>query len=432
VLELSTSESYENAVALDVDVDDEGAVTVSPSLLQETYASNVSRSPKTRDLYIRTIFYVVTDGTSDAMVGEPGNNYFDARKVTFTPLPSDIKLEEHYYYLGSCAQDQTYELKNASGLSFYDDPELSVIVPATTDSWHWFRIAGTSSYGESGSIDWDVEKANQTSICPEVGDCEERSGKCVNGDKAWHVIQAEGEANYKITVNVLDMTYKIEAMSALLEYYVVGRQNGWSLDGKTAAMFPESSTSVSYTSYFTGAWDCRVADPTQVANGDWSNYGSETEDGSCTKLIAGTGNCIISPEAGYYTLTVDFAAMTYSWTPASVTASHDTIGLIGMNGDWDHDIYLTQVAGSNDLGENTTHNWYAKDVTITSDCEIKFRANSAWTVNWGPSSEAPTTETAGCFYGAGVQNGGNISVKAGTYNVYFNDITGKFFLILQK
>ena len=52
---------------------------------------------------------------------------------------------------------------------------------------------------------------------------------------------------------------------------------------------------------------------------------------------------------------------------------------------------------------------------------LKFRANHDWAINWGA-----TLNVSDINYGVGVGNGDNISVPAGTYNVFFNDITGNF------
>jgi hypothetical protein len=49
--------------------------------------------------------------------------------------------------------------------------------------------------------------------------------------------------------------------------------------------------------------------------------------------------------------------------------------------------------------------------------EVKFRQDQSWTFNWGASS-FPT--------GIGTQNGPNIPVTAGTYNIYFNRQTGAY------
>ena len=48
---------------------------------------------------------------------------------------------------------------------------------------------------------------------------------------------------------------------------------------------------------------------------------------------------------------------------------------------------------------------------------IKFRANNAWTINWG-NAAFPS--------GTGTQNGANILCAAGTYDVTFNSTTGVY------
>ena len=58
-----------------------------------------------------------------------------------------------------------------------------------------------------------------------------------------------------------------------------------------------------------------------------------------------------------------------------------------------------------------------QSVTFEFDGQLKFAADEGWTYNWG-AEEFP--------YGIGVQNGLNIPVKAGTYDVFFNDLTGHY------
>jgi starch-binding outer membrane protein SusE/F len=55
--------------------------------------------------------------------------------------------------------------------------------------------------------------------------------------------------------------------------------------------------------------------------------------------------------------------------------------------------------------------------TAATDGGIKFRADHAWTVNWG-SASFPS--------GTGTQNGANILCIAGTYDVTFNSTTGEY------
>jgi hypothetical protein len=67
------------------------------------------------------------------------------------------------------------------------------------------------------------------------------------------------------------------------------------------------------------------------------------------------------------------------------------------------------------------HDWVF-DLTIDADSEMKFSADTGWAANWG-SSDFP--------YGTGVSGGANIPATAGTYKVFFNDITGQYNFIAQ-
>jgi starch-binding outer membrane protein SusE/F len=65
-------------------------------------------------------------------------------------------------------------------------------------------------------------------------------------------------------------------------------------------------------------------------------------------------------------------------------------------------------------------NWTLEGITLTTATSgggVKFRANNAWTTNWG-AAEFPS--------GTGVANGPNILCIAGTYDVTFNSDTGVY------
>lgn len=105
-------------------------------------------------------------------------------------------------------------------------------------------------------------------------------------------------------------------------------------------------------------------------------------------------------------------------TAFSVNAQNPTVvSIIGQGvGGWGdvNDIDMTSTDGG--------VTWTITEVTLanadgTSDGGIKFRANHAWTQNWG-ALEFPS--------GTGVQNGPNIQCIVGTYDVTFNSTTGEY------
>ena len=118
-------------------------------------------------------------------------------------------------------------------------------------------------------------------------------------------------------------------------------------------------------------------------------------------------------------VTIDMGTMTYTWTKLDNQAptEYTSVGLIGVNGDWDNDVVMTQV---------TPHNWYV-NTTISTDCGVKFRENKSWDImDWGADVNIGSQA-----YGTGTKGGANITVPAGTYDIYLNDITGQFVFIAQ-
>ena len=89
------------------------------------------------------------------------------------------------------------------------------------------------------------------------------------------------------------------------------------------------------------------------------------------------------------------------------------IGLIGGFTGWGSDVEMLPAESSNN------HVWYVT-YTFDEDTEGKFREIDNWDINWG-SELFPI--------GIGVQNGSNIEIKAGTYVVLFNDISGNYYFI---
>lgn len=332
-----------------------------------------------------------------------------------------------YYYVGAVTTNKTYHLTNGGG-DPYADPVFTGVIPAYDGDWHWFKLAAACAFNADGTFNWDNEE--QYCVGPTLKDDESTEGQCGYGKLSWHLIQSADYVAYRVTVNMLEMTYKIEGISAIPEYYGVGTINGWDANTKTTAMFPTSSNSVTLTTYFTGAWDMRFWPAENFGN--WANgtaigtaiNGDNAPAGSLCWNTANDGN-LASPEAGYYTLDCDLGNMTYKWTKCDnqTPTTYNKIGLVGGNDDWDNDIFLTQVTNNSD--GKPTHLWYALNVNI-DHCSwgVKFRADGSWSVkDWGKGEQG--------FPYAQSNSGDNIPFEPGTYNVYFNDITGHYFFVAQ-
>lgn len=130
-------------------------------------------------------------------------------------------------------------------------------------------------------------------------------------------------------------------------------------------------------------------------------------------------------DPGYYTITLNTATMTLSIEPYSQEVlSFGSITMPGYYNNWLNTLNTMSQVNTN-LGMDN-HDWLADEWTITSDDgyygEVKFCAYDDWTYNWG-STDFP--------YGTGVNGGYNIPAKAGTYKVFFNDITGQYNFIAK-
>lgn len=136
------------------------------------------------------------------------------------------------------------------------------------------------------------------------------------------------------------------------------------------------------------------------ANNAWDvNWG---DDGFPTGT-ATEGGPNIPVFEGDWEITFNATTGVYSFTPVS-------IGIIGTAtaGGWDSD---TDMAASNTAGSV-----WSLDIDLM-DGEAKFRQNDDWAINWGEAT-FPT--------GAGTQDGPNIPVTAGSYNVSLNTATGDY------
>ena len=226
-----------------------------------------------------------------------------------------------------------------------------------------------------------------------------------------------------VTLNV--NPYYIELADAPIElWYLVGEEigsAGWDNGAGSVAtgglipMYPvlgneyDSRTGqgeIEYAGFFHAGKGFKLI----KVPGKWDDQWGQG-DGAFVKNDGGSGNLTVEAD-GYYlirlnTATDELVIEPFEGTPGVYTM----IAMPGGYQGWD--------TGSNVMNGMSTsvenHDWYLMTVTYGEDTELKFAADNDWAVNWG-ATDFP--------YGVGSQNGPNIPVKAGTYNVFFNDILG--------
>jgi len=237
---------------------------------------------------------------------------------------------------------------------------------------------------------------------------------------------AEADVNGAYTVNKSE-TFNLAVLLEIPEmnYWIYGKQNNRKSDEKTLPLMPVTKESQTVTTYFSGKLDTKLL--TDETSGDASQaYGAT---GGNKNTLSGEfsigGGYICPPSAGWYTLTFDFATYTYTFERLEnqEPTEYASVSLIGDFTEGQSDLAMTQVSVSGSAWNS--HCWYAQNVEM-KEGGVKFRANNDWTVNWGTSVNVKQNA-----YGVGTQDGANITVPAGTYNVYFNDITGEFLFVAQ-
>jgi len=187
--------------------------------------------------------------------------------------------------------------------------------------------------------------------------------------------------DYKITMNLNDNTYTIEEFS----WGVVGSGfNDWGAAGPDAKFFYDYTTDT-----FKVGVELIDGEIKFRMNNEWvTDFGDTGADGT---LDAGGDNIAVT--AGYYMITLDFNAGTYTIEAA------DILGVVGSGfNDWGNagdDYSLTEV---------NPGIWVADNVELI-DGEIKFRVNEAWDINYGDTGADETLDAGG----------DNIAVTAGTY-----------------
>ena len=164
---------------------------------------------------------------------------------------------------------------------------------------------------------------------------------------------------------------------------------------------------IEYAGYFVGGKGFKLVKIPGKWDDQWG-MGSDTY----VKNDGGSGN-ITMPADGYYRIRLNTATDQLVIEPIEGTVG--VYEMISMPGD-----YQGWNTGENVMSPMSTnvenHDWYLMKVTY-DDTALKFAADNAWDVNWG-AADFP--------YGIGQQNGPDIPIKAGTYNVFFNDILGTY------
>ena len=269
-----------------------------------------------------------------------------------------------------------------SGKDVYEDPVFTVTFPVA-DGEYWFAIADDKTHEAN---DWSALLG-----CAEGNGNNGMEGQIarrteIGDDGSWKVVVAGDAKLIRMTINMMDYTYKIEKINFNEYIYEIGNESGWS----TSHALRGPNFDGKYQGYYWMDGEYKFKPNADNWDGDWENDGEG-------KIADNGGPNMPGLAAGFYQIDVNLADMTYAATLV------ESISIIGSaNGNWDTDTDLTY--------NQATGAW---EVTTTLNAgEMKFRMNHDWVISWGGANGDGTN------YGDLTQNNGaNLQVAAGTYLV---------------
>ena len=411
-----TPQGVENATktTVNTDLNGKGAVADLAPVVESAYG----KRPTARTFDAQVYVNAVKDGQAVLI---------DAGKINLVMTPKAPFIDTNYYLVGQMTDwslDTKFKFTH-SDADVYEDPVFTIMFTTTDDNQYWKIIPQGNV--DAGNI-WAVENNPKGVVGVEKDGDDAMSGTLLTttskGEKA-NAGKIAKAGIYQMTINMMDYTYSIKQIAP--EYYLVGALQSWSDQNMSCLMTAETAMVQNFTTKWTGDANMKIWLGSDF--GKWDNaFGSASGDGVNTaegKLKAG-GGAIVCPEKGaYYTFTADFSTMTYKWTKLANQnpTEFKHVSLIGVGGKWNEgdDIDLEQVA---------PHNWYLAKQEIPAG-GLKIRADHKWRDdgNWG-FAEGQNYENKGTLITSGGSS--NISVPAGTYNIYFNDITGAYAFVGVK
>lgn len=411
-----TPQGVENATKTTVNtsLDGKGAVADLASVVESAYG----KRPTARTFDAQVYVNAIKEGQAVLI---------DAGKINLVMTPKAPFIDSNYYLVGQMTDwslDTKFKFTH-SDADVYEDPVFTIMFTTTDDNQYWKIIPQGNV--DAGNI-WAVENNPKGVVGVEKDGDDAMSGTLLTttskGEKA-NAGKIAKAGTYQMTINMMDYTYSIKQISP--EYYLVGALQSWSDENMSCLMTAETAMVQNFTTKWTGDANLKIWLGSDF--GKWDNaFGSASGDGESAaegKLKA-NGGAIVCPEKdAYYTFTADFSTMTYKWTKLANQnpTEFEYVGLIGVGGKWSDgdDIDLKQVA---------PHNWYLAKQEIPAG-GLKIRADHKWRDdgNWG-FAEGQNYENKGTLITSGGSS--NISVPAGTYNIYFNDITGAYAFVEVK
>ena len=442
-VEVSRNADFAESAVIEANaISDNNEISIQPGALEDAYFEEITKNPSTTQLYVRTIMYTVTGGDAVAIVGKPGENFYAEKTVTFTPL-NKLTIAPAYYIVGgpndwNDAPKKQIKFEH-SGEDVYVDPVFTVVFDAAPSGDTWFAI-GDDAACEAIPNDWSLLYGIVS------GDNEEKEGKLARrnemggAENSFKV--AAGAKKIRVTINMMEQTFKVETVNIADAYYLVGGPGSWSSD--KSQKFSHSDKSAFEDPIFTytfegngggsdggGMWfafgDAEALDAIDANKWD-QLYGttgaSEDLSGSFDRRynLGGEHSFHVDGLAKFYRFTINMLDMTYTITPLNFS---EYIWEAGVNNGWGG--YEQPLYCADGNGTYTGFFYAQEDSWTDGKGAFKFRGAAD---NWDNGNYGTGTLNADGLTGSLIDDGGsgNIMPAPGFYRADVNLATMTFTL----
>ncbi len=347
--------------------------------LQALIEKQYGKRPTERTLYAVVHGDCMKDGQA---------SFFNAGQIEIKATPKAPQISNEYYLIGE-ASEWNLECTSApfshSTKDIYEDPVFTIVftpIDSDNDGFCWFAVTDSITIKKN---DWEqvFGCAEGNGSGAEEGIIKRRADLVDDGS---FKVAVDGSAKFiKMTLNMMDYTYKIEKLNFSEFIYVPGNHQGWAPDKAPALQSPNFDGVYVGFSYLNGNFKF-TKERNWDAEYNFNDFATKDEI-----FFNNDGSNINISEEGFYQITADVSA-------SKLSAVKTTWGIIGpaQAGGWDSDTDMT---------------WNAEDESWTATIdlvadEFKFRANDNWDINVGGSIDNLT------------QGGDNMKItEAGTYEV---------------
>ncbi len=266
---------------------------------------------------------------------------------------------------------------NHSDKNVYDDSEFTVVFTTDAADQYWkimpYENINLENIWDPGVVGIAVN--GDTSF----------SGKLTTDNPQAGKIEEPGI--YRMTLNMMEYTYKIEKLNFKEFFYEIGGESTW---GVTHALYGKNFDG-KYQGYYYLDSEFKFRPNADNWEGDYEFNGEG-------KISDNGGSNCPAPEAAFYQIDVDLAAGTYALTAVK------SITMVGTHNSWNVADAATHMT------YNKEENCWQIEYTFAEQTSLKFAMNDDWTVSWGGANGDASN------YGNLTQNNGkDLSVAAGKY-----------------